>query len=36
MEQQIQEVQAQGFKPVVFIEKALTRLLKNDHELSMN
>lgn len=35
MEQQIQEVQAQGFKPVVFIEKALTRLLKNDHELSM-
>jgi len=35
MEQQIQEVQAQGFKPVVFIEKSLIHLLKGDHELMM-
>lgn len=35
MEQQIKEVQAQGFKPVVFIEKSLIHLLKGDHELMM-
>lgn len=35
MVEQIQEVQAQGFKPVIFIEKALIHLLKSDHELIM-
>lgn len=35
MLEQIQEVQAQGFKPIVFIEKSLVHLLKGDHELMM-
>lgn len=35
MEQQIQEVQAQGFKPVIFIENALKDLLIENNELML-
>jgi len=35
MIEQIQEVQAQGFKPVVFIEKSLFRSSGGNHELTM-
>ena len=34
MTEQIQEVQAQGFKPIVFIENSLFRTLGTDHELT--
>lgn len=35
MEQQIQEVRAQGFKPIIFIEKSLIHLLNRNNEFMM-
>ena len=35
MIEQIKEVQAQGFKPVIFIERSLFRLANGSHELTM-
>lgn len=33
MVEQIQEVQSQGFKPIIYIDHTLTKLMHGDHEL---